>query len=101
MKTHEEHWQEVEELQASETTAYTGRAAAALAADPEVMQLTGRPQQVGMSGLRNMCIQTQRGGGAPYLIFRNNPEAARCKKHSFEMPARAGIPQECFLVRLY
>lgn len=47
MKTDEEHWQEVEELQASESTAYIGRAAVALAADPGVMQLTGRPQQVG------------------------------------------------------
>ena len=47
LNTDEAHWQEVEELQSSESTAYIGRAVAALAADPEVMSLTGRPQQVG------------------------------------------------------
>ncbi|MNY45921.1 short chain dehydrogenase [compost metagenome] len=47
LDTDEEHWQEVAELQASESTAYIGRAVVRLAADPEVMSMTGIPQQVG------------------------------------------------------
>ncbi|KAI7257937.1 hypothetical protein KC345_g10654 [Hortaea werneckii] len=47
LNTDESHWQEVGELQSSESTAYIGRAAVALAADPEVTKLTGKPQQVG------------------------------------------------------
>ncbi|WP_238326927.1 SDR family NAD(P)-dependent oxidoreductase [Paenibacillus graminis] len=47
LDTDEEHWQEVTELQASESTAYIGRAVVRLAADPEVMSITGIPQQVG------------------------------------------------------
>ncbi|WNS44462.1 SDR family NAD(P)-dependent oxidoreductase [Paenibacillus sp. MMS20-IR301] len=47
LKTDEAHWREVEELQASESTAYIGRAAVALAADPGVLKLSGKPQQVG------------------------------------------------------
>lgn len=46
MNTDEEHWHEVEELQMTESTTYIGRAAAALAADPKVMSMTGQPQQV-------------------------------------------------------
>lgn len=45
--TDEEHWQEVAELQTTESTAYIGRAVAALAADSEVMSMTGTPQKVG------------------------------------------------------
>ncbi|MEK3792635.1 SDR family NAD(P)-dependent oxidoreductase [Paenibacillus sp. FSL R7-0204] len=45
--TDEEHWQEVTELQTTESTAYVGRAVAALAADPEVISMTGTPQKVG------------------------------------------------------
>lgn len=47
MNTDEEHWQEVEELKMSESTTYIGRAVAALAADPEVMSMSGEPQLVG------------------------------------------------------
>ncbi|MEK4059422.1 MULTISPECIES: SDR family NAD(P)-dependent oxidoreductase [Paenibacillus] len=47
LNTDEEHWQEVPELQTSESTAYIGRAVVQLAADPEVMSITGIPQQVG------------------------------------------------------
>lgn len=47
LETDEENWQEVEELRDSESTAYIGRAVTALAADPEVMSMTGTPQQVG------------------------------------------------------
>lgn len=52
MNTDEKHWQEVEELQSSESTAYIGRAAAALAADSEVLSLSGKPQQVGSLALK-------------------------------------------------
>lgn len=45
--TDEEHWQEEEGLQTTESTAYIGRAVAALAADPEVISMTGTPQKVG------------------------------------------------------
>ncbi|NQX44846.1 SDR family NAD(P)-dependent oxidoreductase [Paenibacillus tritici] len=45
--TDEAHWQEKEGLETTESTAYVGRAAAALAADPEVMTMTGIPQRVG------------------------------------------------------
>lgn len=45
--TDEEHWQEVEELQFSESTAYIGRAVVALAGGDEKMALSGIPQQVG------------------------------------------------------
>lgn len=47
MNTDEAHWQEVAELQSSESTAYIGRAVTHLAADPEMMSMTGMPQQVG------------------------------------------------------
>ncbi|MNC33127.1 Glucose 1-dehydrogenase 1 [compost metagenome] len=47
MNTDEAHWQEIAELQGTESTAYIGRAVAQLAADPEVMSMTGKPQQVG------------------------------------------------------
>jgi NAD(P)-dependent dehydrogenase (short-subunit alcohol dehydrogenase family) len=47
MGTDEEHWQEVEALCNSESTAYIGRAVTALAADSEIMSMTGKPQQVG------------------------------------------------------
>lgn len=47
MNTDEEHWQEVEELKMSESTTYIGRAVTALAADLEVMSMSGEPQQVG------------------------------------------------------
>lgn len=45
--TDEAHWQEVEELAATESTRYIGRAASALASDPKVMELSGVPQQAG------------------------------------------------------
>lgn len=45
--TDEEHWQEEEGLRETESTAYIGRAVAALAADPEVISMTGVPQKVG------------------------------------------------------
>lgn len=45
--TDEAHWQEEPELQTTESTAYVGRAVTALAADPQVMSMTGSPQQVG------------------------------------------------------
>ncbi|WP_310829345.1 SDR family NAD(P)-dependent oxidoreductase [Paenibacillus pedocola] len=45
--TDEAHWQEVEELKSSESTAYIGRAVVALAADADKMALTGIPLQVG------------------------------------------------------
>ncbi|MBW4082866.1 SDR family NAD(P)-dependent oxidoreductase [Paenibacillus sp. S150] len=47
MNTDEAHWQEVPELEASESAAYVGRAVMQLAADPEVMSMTGKPQQAG------------------------------------------------------
>ncbi|WP_151734448.1 SDR family NAD(P)-dependent oxidoreductase [Paenibacillus tengchongensis] len=47
LQTDEEHWQEVEELKNSESTAYIGRAVVHLAADPKVIKMTGVPQQVG------------------------------------------------------
>ncbi|MHA6530883.1 SDR family NAD(P)-dependent oxidoreductase [Paenibacillus sp. BAC0078] len=47
MNTDEAHWQEVAELQSSESTAYIGRAVTRLAGDPEIMSMTGVPQQVG------------------------------------------------------
>lgn len=47
LNTDEGHWQEIEELHTSESTAYIGRAVVHLAADPNVMSLTGIPQQVG------------------------------------------------------
>lgn len=47
MNTDEEHWQEVEALEISESTSYVGRAVTALATDPDVMLMTGIPQQVG------------------------------------------------------
>lgn len=47
MNTDEEHWQEVEALQSTESTTYVGRAVTALAMDPDVMLMTGVPQQVG------------------------------------------------------
>ncbi|AIQ13539.1 SDR family NAD(P)-dependent oxidoreductase [Paenibacillus durus] len=45
--TDEAHWREVEELQATESTRYIGRAVCALAADPKIMERSGVPQQVG------------------------------------------------------
>lgn len=45
--TDEEHWQEVEALKDTESTAYIGRAAAALAQDGGKLALSGIPQQVG------------------------------------------------------
>lgn len=45
--TDEEHWTEEEGLRTTESTAYVGRAVAALAADPEVISMTGTPQKVG------------------------------------------------------
>lgn len=47
MNTDEAHWHEVEALNITESTAFIGRAVAALASDPEVMSMTGQPQQVG------------------------------------------------------
>ncbi|SET53719.1 SDR family NAD(P)-dependent oxidoreductase [Paenibacillus sp. NFR01] len=47
LNTDEVHWKGVAELSSSESTFYIGRAVAALAADPEIMRLTGIPQQVG------------------------------------------------------
>ncbi|MNW12105.1 short chain dehydrogenase [compost metagenome] len=47
MNTDEEHWQEVEALKMSESTTYIGRAVTALAADREVMSISGEPQLVG------------------------------------------------------
>jgi NAD(P)-dependent dehydrogenase (short-subunit alcohol dehydrogenase family) len=47
MNTDEEHWQEVEALEMSESTSYIGRAVTALAKDNEVITMTGQPQQVG------------------------------------------------------
>ncbi|MBT2290826.1 SDR family NAD(P)-dependent oxidoreductase [Paenibacillus albidus] len=47
MNTDEDHWQEVEDLRNSESTAYIGRAVRAMAADPKIMSRTGVPQQVG------------------------------------------------------
>ncbi|ASA26396.1 oxidoreductase [Paenibacillus donghaensis] len=47
MQSDERHWQEVEALKDSESTAYIGRAVAALAADPGVIDKSGLPQQVG------------------------------------------------------
>lgn len=46
MNTDEKHWHEIEELKTTESTTYIGRAVAALAADPEVMSMSGKPQQV-------------------------------------------------------
>jgi NAD(P)-dependent dehydrogenase (short-subunit alcohol dehydrogenase family) len=43
----EQHWQEVSELEHTESTQYIGRAVAALAADPEVMEKSGRILTVG------------------------------------------------------
>jgi NAD(P)-dependent dehydrogenase (short-subunit alcohol dehydrogenase family) len=47
MNTDEEHWREIEELQASESTRYIGRAVVAVASDPAAMAKSGVPQQVG------------------------------------------------------
>lgn len=47
MNTDEEHWHEVGALQLTESTAYVGQAVTALAVDPDVMRMTGIPQQVG------------------------------------------------------
>jgi NAD(P)-dependent dehydrogenase (short-subunit alcohol dehydrogenase family) len=40
--TDEEHWQQVPDLARTESPQYIGRAVAALAADPKVMEKTGR-----------------------------------------------------------
>ena len=45
-KTDEAHWQERPELSRTESTRYVGRAIAALAADPAVMEKSGRPHRV-------------------------------------------------------
>jgi NAD(P)-dependent dehydrogenase (short-subunit alcohol dehydrogenase family) len=45
--TDETHWQEVPDLARTESVQYIGRAVAALAADPEVMEQTGRILTVG------------------------------------------------------
>ena len=45
--TDEEHWQQVHELARTESTQYIGRAVAALAADPQVIEKTGRILTVG------------------------------------------------------
>ncbi|MNI82551.1 short chain dehydrogenase [compost metagenome] len=49
--TDEEHWREVEALKDTESTRYIGRAVSALAADPRVMERSGKPQQVGQLAL--------------------------------------------------
>ncbi|AIQ48205.1 oxidoreductase [Paenibacillus sp. FSL R7-0273] len=46
--TDEEHWQEVEALKNTESTAYIGRAVVALAEDTGKLSLSGIPQQVGV-----------------------------------------------------
>lgn len=43
--TDEEHWTEEEGLRTTESTAFVGRAVAALAADPEVISMTGTPRR--------------------------------------------------------
>lgn len=45
--TDEQHWQEVPELSATESTEYIGRAIVALATDPNVMDKTGNTLMVG------------------------------------------------------
>lgn len=45
--TDEEHWHEIPDLQRTESTQYIGRAVAALAADPKVMEKSGRILTVG------------------------------------------------------
>ena len=45
--TDEEHWQQIPDLARTESTQYIGRAVAALAADPQVMEKTGRILAVG------------------------------------------------------
>jgi NAD(P)-dependent dehydrogenase (short-subunit alcohol dehydrogenase family) len=45
--TDEEHWHQVPALARTESTQYIGRAVAALAADPQVMEKTGRILTVG------------------------------------------------------
>jgi NAD(P)-dependent dehydrogenase (short-subunit alcohol dehydrogenase family) len=45
--TDEEHWQQVPDLERTESPQYIGRAVAALAADPNVMEKTGRILTVG------------------------------------------------------
>jgi NAD(P)-dependent dehydrogenase (short-subunit alcohol dehydrogenase family) len=45
--TDEEHWQQVPDLERTESPQYIGRAVAALAADPNVMEKTGRVLTVG------------------------------------------------------
>lgn len=47
LNTDEAHWQDVEALRMTESTAYIGRAVTALASDSDVMSMTGQPQQVG------------------------------------------------------
>lgn len=46
-KTDEQHWQEVPELRDTESTEYVGRAVAALATDPNVMEKSGNTLMVG------------------------------------------------------
>lgn len=46
-KTDEHHWQEVPELRDTESTEYVGRAVAALATDPNVMEKSGNTLMVG------------------------------------------------------
>lgn len=46
-QTDEAHWQEIKELQASETPYYVGRGIKALAMDPDVMKKGGRVVKVG------------------------------------------------------
>lgn len=46
-KTDEQRWQEVPELRATESTEYVGRAVAALATDPHIMQKSGHTLMVG------------------------------------------------------
>ncbi len=45
--TDEDHWQEVEALKNTESTAYIGRAVVALAEEPDRLPFSGIPQQVG------------------------------------------------------
>jgi NAD(P)-dependent dehydrogenase (short-subunit alcohol dehydrogenase family) len=45
--TDEEHWQQVADLERTESTAYIGRAVAALAADPNVLEKSGNTLTVG------------------------------------------------------
>ncbi|MBY9081620.1 SDR family oxidoreductase [Paenibacillus sp. HN-1] len=49
--TDEEHWRQVEALRDTESPRYIGRAVCALAGDPNVMERSGKPQQVGRLAL--------------------------------------------------